>query len=571
MSFQGVVGGLPFAPPAPAPAPFGSVVPEPRSFDRGVDAPVTGVTVEGPEPLAALVAEGLWRVGVGPGPFPVRLALETGNGRGGDERYRVESSSAGMEVTAATVPGLSRGAATARQLFRPGWVATGRIDDEPVVPVRLLAGWGLYRDEHLEWAFEVAVEGKFNRVLYNWWGATADETLTARDAQLAEAARGLGMELVVELRRQALGPSFDVDAVLRHYDEAVEHGFTSFGFCFDDTDHDPFDTEFGLLETIVARLTQRLGAEPEFFFCPRFYWFPGQLDYSWLAAAMGPDAMAGMLGDSAVRTAEEAAQRQTEYLRRLGSILPARTHLYLANWWSGTSGEWAHDLEAGWTGLVGRPPVFWDNQQQNDYRAAAVYPLALHQRPAEMARHLAGYCLNSSRPLSAFAHSSVTAGAWAWNPDGYRAAEAGGAAVGRLYGAAAPAMLDFLGRLEHLMGALLAPRTGAEHHYRGLAKADLSAVADELDGLAAAIGEAERTLSARAHPLARHALFGYRREIDRLRLDLDVVAGDDHAVAAVEALLVARLPRAPEGQASSWRLHFVDGPMRQVRRASARA
>ncbi|MDQ1396318.1 MAG: beta-N-acetylglucosaminidase, partial [Acidimicrobiaceae bacterium] len=370
---------------------------------------------------------------------------------------------------------------------------------------------------------------------------------------------------------QALGPSFDVDAVLHHYDDAVDHGFTSFGFCFDDTDHDPFEVEFGLLETIVDRLTERLGVEPEFFFCPRFYWFPGQLDYSWLAAAMGSDALGGMLGTRGMRTAEEAAERQVDYLRRLGAVLPTRTNLYLANWWSGTTGDWAAELAAGWTDLIGRPPVFWDNQQQNDYRAAAVYPLALHQRPPELARRLAGYCLNSSRPLSAFAHSSVTSGAWAWNPDGYDGGGAAGAAVIRFYGDAAPAVIELLTRLERLMAGLLAPRAGPEHHYRGLAKADPSQVSAALAQMADLVGEAEQRLSPRAHPLATDALHEYRRELDRLRLDLDVGAGDQHAVAAVAALLAERLPSAPEGQATSWRLHFLDGPMRQVRRAAGGA
>ncbi|MDQ1397403.1 MAG: hexosaminidase, partial [Acidimicrobiaceae bacterium] len=199
MSFQGVVGELPFAPPVPTSVPFGTVVPQPQSFVRTADAPQDGVTVEGPERLAAFVAEGVWRVGVGAGPYPVRLELGGGAGEG----YRLESGTDGMAVRAGTMAGLARGAATARQLFRPGSVATGTIEDEPVLPVRLLAGWGLYRDEHLEWALEVAAEGKFNRVLYNWWGATAGESMTARDARLADEARALGIDLVVELRRQA--------------------------------------------------------------------------------------------------------------------------------------------------------------------------------------------------------------------------------------------------------------------------------------------------------------------------------------------------------------------------------
>ena len=561
----GMVGELPFAPPPPSASFPDGIVPRPRSVVVGQPVTIDGATVDGPDGPARLVREGLWRAGVPAGSYPVVLRLDHDEAPDAPESYRLEATAAAMTVVAAELDGLARGAATARQLIHPDHVLTATVVDEPVVPLRLLAGWGLYRDHDLEWALELAVEGKFNRVLYNWWGATPEERLTDRDAELVTTARSIGIELVCELRRQALGPAFDVDAVLRHYDDAVDHGFTSFGFCFDDTDFDPFETEFGLLERIVGRLTERLGFEPEFFFCPRFYWFPGQMDYSWLAALAGPGAMGGMLAQAEPRTADEAAERQRDYLRQLGQRLPPRTVLYLANWWSGTPDDWAASLEEGWTSLTGRAPVFWDNQQQNDFRAAAVYPVPMHQRPASFAHALAGYCLNTGRPLSAFGPTSVTAGAWAWNPDGYDASILHGEAIARLYGDAAPAVSDAMRMLEDVMNLLLQPRIGPEQHYGRLEHADRHEVEQRLDDMGKSLSEARRLLSPRAHPLCRHALAAFEEEVHRLHLDLDVAEGDVGAAEAVATILHGRLPRTPIGQSVSWRLHFGAGPMRQLR------
>lgn len=424
--------------------------------------------------------------------------------------------------------------------------------------------------------------------------ATADERLGAEDARLVEAARSIGIELVCELRRQALGPGFSlrdddaVEALLRHYDDAVDHGFRSFGFLFDDTDHDPFEDELALLQRIVARLTTRLDAEPEFFFCPRFYWFPGQMDYSWMGAALADDtgpSMAPMLGGSTVRTVEEAAVRQEAYQEQLAAALPDRTEVYLANWWTGTPADWATQLEDGWTSRVGRAPVFWDNQQQNDFRAAVVLPMPLHQRPADFASGLRGYCLNSGVPLSAYAPASVTAGAWAWNPDGYDPADTFGAAVQRFFGPAAPAVAAAVTRWGALLDELLAPRTGMEQHYRGLLLAVRAGRRDELEAVLDAVDadlvEAERTLPATAHPLASDALRELRAEVGRLRLDTALAACTDRAegerlAAAIAEVLASRLPPEPalaavvDGSADpavpvpgiSWALHFLFGPMR---------
>jgi hypothetical protein len=562
-----------------------------------VDAP--GVTVTGAPPGAHdLLAAGLHRSGIAlldRDGWPVHF--ESDPRVDGAEAYTLACGGEGMRVGASSAVGLVRGAATARQLVTAhdgGLAVTAcEIADEPVVPLRMLAGWGLYRTHHLDWALEVAVEGKFNRVLYNWWTATADERLGADEERLVEAGQSMGIELVCELRRQALGPGFSlrdpdaVEALLRHYDDAVDHGFRSFGFLFDDTDHDPFDDELILLRRIVDRLGSRLHQEPEFFFCPRFYWFPGQMDYSWMpavAAETGP-SMAPMLGGNGPRSVEEAVARQEDYQERLAAALPDHTEVYLANWWSGTPGDWTEQLEAGWTERVGRAPVFWDNQQQNDFRAALVLPMPLHQRPAAFGHGVRGYCLNSGVPLSAYAPASVTAGAWAWNPDGYDAADAFGAAVTRMFGGAAPAVAAALTRWAGLMGGLLEPRTGMEQHYRGLLLAVRAgrrdAIATELDVIATHLTAALEALPTTAHPLAADGLAELAREVGRVRLDLVLASSTDRTegertLAELAALLASRLPPEPalagvvDGSADptvpvpgiSWALHFLFGPLR---------
>ena len=605
VSVSGMVGDAPFAPPPPRLPVEPAVVPRPRTFevDGGFVIDVAGVTLEGAPPGARdLLTKGLQRVGVGVverGGWPVRFASDASVQ--GDEAYALTCEPAGMRISASTAVGLVRGAATARQLISAEdhglAVTTCTIVDAPTVPLRMLAGWGLYRAHRLDWALEVAAEGKFNRVLYNWWTATPDERLGPDEERLVESARSVGVELVCELRRQALGPRFSlrdaaaVESLLRHYDDAVDRGFRSFGFLFDDTDHDPFDDELGLLQRIVDRLTARLHQEPEFFFCPRFYWFPGQMDYSWMAAGVAADdadagpSMAPMLGGGGPRTVEQAIARQQQYQVRLAAALPDHTEVYLANWWSGTPSDWAEQLDAGWTSRVGRAPVFWDNQQQNDFRAALVLPMPLHQRPAGFASGLRGYTLNSGVPLSAYAPASVTAGAWAWNPDGYDAADAFGAAVLRFFGAAGPRLVAALERWSELMGELLEPRMGMEQHYRGVLLAvragGRAAIDAELDAVAAGFAEALEALPVTAHPLAADALAELGREVERVRLDVALAACTDRAegerlVAAIAAILASRLPPEPalatvvDGTADpeaqipgiSWALHFLFGPLR---------
>lgn len=600
----GFVGARPFAPPLPRRPEAFTIVPTPRQcrLDGAVDVEATALTVAGAPPGARdVLVTGLARAGVPvveADGWPVTFTSDPAVA--GDEHYVIEARAGGMRIRAATATGLVRAAATARQMIRtrPGGltIETGSIDDAPVVPLRLLAGWGLYRAHHLDWALEVAVEGKFNRVLYNWWTATPSERLRPQDAEFVERARSAGVELVCELRRQALGPGFSlqddgaVEMLLRHYDDAVDHGFRSFGFLFDDTDHDDVADELGLLRAIVDRLTDRLHGEPEFFFCPRFYWFPGQMDYSWMQAgvAAGDDSgpsMAPMLGAVAVRSVEEAVARQEDYQRRLAAALPVRAEVYLANWWSGTPDDWEEQLDGGWTSRVGRAPVFWDNQQQNDFRAAVVLPIPLHQRPAEFAAALRGYCLNSGLPLSAFAPASVTAGAWAWNPGGYEADVAFGAAIERFFGVAAAAVTAAVTAWAELLGELLAPRVGMEQHYRGLLLAVRAGRRDELaarlDGVADLLAEGRDALAPPVHPLAVDALDELEREVERLRLDLALAASTDRAegedlVARIGAVLASRLPPEPalaavvDGTADpdtpvpgiSWALHFLFGPLR---------
>jgi hypothetical protein len=314
------------------------------------------------------------------------------------------------------------------------------------------------------------------------------------------------------------------------------------------------------------------------------------MDYSWMATPDAADepSMTPMLGRSPVRSPvrslADAVARQEEYQRLLADALPGRTEVYLANWWSATPNDWAVELDAGWTSRLRRRPVFWDNQQQNDFRAALVLPMSLHQRPAAFAEGLRGYTVNSGVPLSAFAPASMTAGAWAWNPHDYDPGAAMGAAVDRIYGAAGPAVTEALAEWSALLDELLQPRTGMEQHYRGLLLAVRGGrrgqIEAALDGVADRLAVAREALPATAPPMAQDGLDELEREVGRLRLDLALAACTDRdegeqLVAEIARVLASRLPPVPalravvDGTSTddapvpgiSWAIHFLFGPL----------
>ena len=120
-----IVGGAPFAPPLPRPAPFGTVVPAPRSHVPGGDFVVrhdfVSLTDVGPAGDGALrlLREGMFRADVPVssegGGYPICL-LEA-DVPGGPEAYRLTVDHRGSTLTANRADGLVRGAATLRQLI----------------------------------------------------------------------------------------------------------------------------------------------------------------------------------------------------------------------------------------------------------------------------------------------------------------------------------------------------------------------------------------------------------------------------------------------------------------------
>lgn len=584
-----IVGGAPFAPPLPRPVPFGVVVPAPRSHAPGgavvVRHDFVSVADTGPAGDGALhlLREGMFRVGVPvsseAGGYPVRLLA--GAVPGGEEAYRLSVDSEGATLTANGAVGLVRGAATLRQLIRRApdgiEIATGEILDAPTVPLRILGGWGLYRTEQYETALQIAVEGKLNRVLYNWWSITPEETMGPAEDRFVCEARALGIEPILELRRQSFGSRLFDDpqgtaALLARFDEALDHGFTCFSLLFDDTDVDAFEDEHRLVAHVREHISERLGHSPELYYCPRFYWLPGEMDYSWIAAALaeadvdenlGLRTLAEILGDATPRSPAAATARQEQFQTLLAQRVPGDVNLYLANWFSAVPHDWAEQLERGWTGRLGRPPVFWDNQQQNDFRAALGYPFPLHQRPAEFAETIRGYYVNSGVPLALGASASITAGAWAWNPHGYDPATSFGAATNRVFGSAGGAATDALASYAALVDELMDPRTGLETHYAGLRRAvnegRTESVRTQLTAIHQRIASVDGELDPRTPPFARSALAELRQDLDRIRLDLELTelvdGGDSHGgpdavldealrlVARIGEILLARLPR----------------------------
>lgn len=534
--------------------------------------------------------------------WPVRFE-ETTEVVGTHGSYELVVEGEQMVVRSASTEGLVHGATTAGQLWDRDegatTVGTGHVVDAPVVPLRMLAGWGLYRHHRLDEAIDLAVAAHANRLLFNWWTAMPGDRLGDREAALVDRARSVGVELVCEIRRQVLGPGFRVtdraavDRLLDLYDGAVDAGFRCFGLLFDDTDLDPVEDELALLGIVVEHLTARLGQEPEFWFCPRYYWFPGDLDYSWLPRTIGPDGpdqvdLTPILGDHERRTEEDAGRLQRHYQDRLADVLPDRTLVYLANWWGGTPADWRPALSAGWTDRLGRDPAFWDNQLQNDHRLGLVVPRPLRDRPAAFAAALPAYALNSGVPLAGCAPATLTALAWCWNPDAYEPAVAFRGALRVLVGAAADATEAALTAWAALVDDLTPDDAQSMAHVAGLRDAARAGeghlVRSRLREVGTALRHARAELDPRAAPLAVDLFEEIERDLGRVELELELAelgtdgplppAGQEQVSALwsllsvhlarrlppasdIEDLLAARsLDLATPGPGLSWFLHF---------------
>jgi hypothetical protein len=355
--------------------------------------------------------------------------------------------------------GLLRAAATLVQLLgrtRAGGLEAPAvaIADEPALDVRLLGGWALCRAERLREAIDLAASVKANRVLYNWWGWIPGEEPSQEDAYLAAYARERGVELVCELRRMSFGKDYPIAEpaarrrLLDLFERAARAGFRSFGLLFDDVAWETAEEECALAAEVHALLAEVLGGPPELFCCPRFYWYPGQMSLTWKGAAGGEE------------TAEQRA-----YLEAYGRLLPAGVHLYLANFWGGTPPDYQGRLEEEYTRLVGRRPVFFDNQLINDYRLGALFPFALKERPSDFAAHVAGYTLNAPRPLDACAAAAAAALAYAWNPEGYDPERALGAAIRWQHGERAPVVAHGINLLCDLANEWSDGISTATNHY----------------------------------------------------------------------------------------------------------
>ena len=390
-----------------------------------------------------------------------------------DESYRLRSDERGATVRATTELGLLRGAATLAQLVSR--TENGRvdvplvdIDDAPAIPRRILGGWALARGERLREAIDLAAQFKANRVLYNAWGWVPGERLTTEDAHFVRYARARGVELIFELRRMSFGDATSLrepelrDEIIAVFREAAEIGFRAFGFLFDDVAWETPSDECTLVRAIDEMLRHRLGEAPELYACPQHYWYPGQMALDWTGPAE-----------------PEERTRQRDYLATWGRNLPRGTHVYLANFWGDVPTDYADDLRTKYSQLVGRRPVFFDNQLINDYRLGAAYPFALQQRPTDFAEHVDGYLINAPRPLIAYAASVGTALAYAWNPADYDPASVLGAAIELTFHEAAEAYSRALESLRDLANEWAGGRYTAADHYRtiwrGVRRGDVDA------------------------------------------------------------------------------------------------
>jgi hypothetical protein len=329
-------------------------------------------------------------------------------------------------VLAARTPlGLLRAAAT-REMLGGDAGPIVRAEDWPSTGIRFLGGWAFWRAEGLAEAIDITAAFKGNRLLYNGWGWTPADALTQEDALLVRRARERGVELVFELRRMSFGKEYRLNdprhrrTIVAAYEQAAAAGFRCFGLLFDDVPWETASEECALAREVLDAVDRRLAAapgRPELYVCPQYYWCPGQMDAAWKGHA-GP---------------EETA-RQRAYLATYGGELPPSAHVYIANYWGDHPAGYAEPLRRDFTELVGRKPIFFDNQAVNDYRHGAIQPFAIHSRPRSFAESYAGYYLNCGPPFAAHAATAATALSFAWNPEAYEPGTALGAALVQIHG-----------------------------------------------------------------------------------------------------------------------------------------
>jgi len=342
--------------------------------------------------------------------------------------------------------GLRHGEATLRQLElasrRGDYVPMVRIADFPSTPIRYLGGWALWRSHGLREAIEIAHAFKGNRVLYNGWGWLPGDELTDEDRELVTHARDArGVELVFELRRMSFGREHRISelenrrSIVEAYVGAARSGFRSFGLLFDDVPWETAEDECALACEVLEAVVRHAPGGPgsvELFVCPQFYWNPGQMNGTWTG-----------------RAGAEETERQHGYLEAYGKLLPAGVHVYVANYWGGHPDGYAQGI-GELTELLGRRPIFFDNEVINDYRHGAVLPFAIHSRPRDFAQRYAGYYLNCGCPLEAYAPAAATALAYAWNPGAYRGDAAMGRAIACLHGKGEERLGVLAGGIEEL-------------------------------------------------------------------------------------------------------------------------
>ncbi len=527
---------------APAADPAGRLLPLPREirFSGG------RIELESRRDLPGRTIASVERLASGPAVSPLRLALTSPDDDlekrldrahaavpGNIEGYSIAPLESRLVLAARTTTGLLRGTATLEQLASPcegGRVTVPLVHlmDFPATQIRFLGGWALWRAHGLREAIDIASAFKANRVLYNAWGWTPADRLSVEDAWLVEYAREQGIELVFELRRMSFGREHPIadpanrQTIIEAYCQASDAGFRSFGLLFDDAPWETADDECALAVDVHEALEARLGGwkgSTELFVCPQFYWYPGQMDSAWKGRA-GP---------------EETA-RQRAYLETYGRRLPPAVHVYVANFWGDHPAGYEEALRAKLTELVGRQPIFFDNQIINDYRHGALFPFALHSRPGSFGSNYAGYYLNCGRPLAAYAASAATALAFAWSPEAYRPEVAMGAALRWLHSpseARAAHAAGGLNRLRTLASEWAGGTYTAVSHYATLwrqireGKVDAKAIARWTEAVHAVREDwlaALREPAPGASPRSLESLLALVRDSHRLERDLELFA-----------------------------------------------
>ena len=255
------------------------------------------------------------------------------------------------------------------------------------------------------------------------WSEPYPDAAFRRLGELTTVARESGVVFVYAVSPGGsitYADSADYARLLTKLDGVASLGVTAFALFLDDVlpalQHPADRAAFADLAAAQASLIRRL-----------------QRDLAARAASLAvtPTTYTGAWGDR-------------EYLRRLATAVPPDIPFF----WTGTdvaSPEITAVQAAEWSGLIGRPPLVWDNYPVNDFARWRPFLGPVRHRAPDLPRHTAGIIANPMNEAHASMLALATLATYAAAPQSYDPDRVIADAVVQLYGAdAAPLLAPLL-------------------------------------------------------------------------------------------------------------------------------